>query len=106
MSDEINLSKWKEIPCISGRVATEDDIKKGIAVFAIPSGSEPYDAELPLCAIHIDEESNKRTPCIAIQIEQADDGVFVGVRYLNGGNGVGSANEFELFTEPNAEFGL
>ena len=106
MWDEIDLSKWKEVPSISGRAATEDDVEKGMAVFSIPSGSEPYDVELPLCAIQIDEESNKRTPCIAIQIEQADDGVFVGVRYLNGGNGVGSVNEFELFTEPNAEFGL
>ena len=106
MWDEIDLSKWKEVPCINGRVATEEDIEKGIAVFAIPSGSEPYEVELPLCAIQIDEDSGNRTPCIAIQIEQAENGNFIGVRYLNGGNGVGSAEEFELFTEPNSEFGL
>ncbi|NOX28305.1 MAG: hypothetical protein GXP21_09020 [Gammaproteobacteria bacterium] len=106
MWDEIDLANWKEIPCITGRPATEEDIEGGIAVFAIPFGSKPYDIELPLCAIQIDKESNKRTPCIAIQIEEADNGVFVGVRYLNGGNGVGTTNEFELFFEPNEEFGL
>ncbi len=106
MWNEIDLSKWKEVPCITGRSAVEEDIEKGIAVFAIPSGSKPYDVELPLCAIHIDEENKGRTPCIAIQIEEADNGVFVGVRYLNGGNGVGKSEEFELFTEPNEEFSL
>jgi hypothetical protein len=106
MWDEIDLTKWKDVPCIQGRAATEKDIENGIAVFSIPSGSEPYDVELPLCAIHIEEETNKRTPCIAIQIEQADNSVFIGVRYLNGGNGVGTAGEFELFTQPNEEFNL
>ena len=58
MWNEIDINKWTEVPCITGRIATEEDIKKGIAVFAIPSGSKPYDVELPLCAIQIDEEIN------------------------------------------------
>ena len=106
MWGEIDLDEWKETPCIRGRSATEEDVEKGIAVFAIPSGSEPYEVELPLCAIQINEEGSARTPCIAIQIEKNENGVFVGVRYLNGGNGVGSISEFELFAEPNEEFNL
>lgn len=106
MWEPIDIAKWDEVPCISGRAAREDDISKGIAVFAIPSGSKPYDVKLPLCAIQIDSETKERKPCIAIQIEEADNGVFVGVRYLDGGNGVGAANEFELFEGPNEEFGL
>ena len=106
MWDEIDLEKWKEVPCISARPATEEDVKKGIAVFSIPTGSEAYEIELPLCAIQVNEENGTRTPCIAIQVEQADDGVFIGVRYINGGNGVGGSSVFELFTEPNAEFNL
>ncbi len=106
MWGEIDISKWKETPCITGRPATEDDIASGIAVFLIPSGSNPYQVNLPLCAVHIDSDNGVRTPCIAIQIEEAPEGVFVGVRYLTGGNGVGTADEFELYTEPNHEFGI
>jgi hypothetical protein len=104
MWGKIDLNHWKEIPCTSARAATKSDIQKGLAVFAIPSGSQPYDVNLPLCAVHIDDETGVRTRCIAIQIEEASNGIFVGVRYLNGGNGVGTIQEFELYTEPNEAF--
>ncbi len=103
---KIELDNWREIPCITGKVATEEDINNGIAVFSIPSGSKPYDVKLPLCAIQTDSETNKRVPCIAIQIEEADNGVFIGIRYLDGGNGVGTPEDIELYEEPNEEFGL
>lgn len=106
MWGKIELEKWREVPCIQGRVATEEDIKNGIAVFAIPSGSKPYEVQLPLCAIQIDTETNKRVPCIAIQIEEADNGVFIGVRYLDGGNGIGTPEDIELYDGPNEEFNL
>ena len=106
MWGKIELEKWRETPCITGRSATEEDIKNGIAVFAIPSGSKPYEIQLPLCAVQIDEETKQRIPCIAIQVEEADNGVFIGVRYLNGGNGVGTSEDIELYQEPNEDFGL
>ena len=106
MWGKIELEKWRETPCITGRAATEEDIKNGIAVFAIPSGSKPYEIQLPLCAVQIDEETKQRIPCIAIQVEEADNGVFIGVRYLNGGNGVGTSEDIELYEEPNEDFGL
>lgn len=98
------MLKWRSTPCIRGRPANESDVADGFAVFFIPSGSTAHDVELPLCAIQVDPETGKRTPCIAIQVEQAPNGVFVGVRYLDGGNGVGTADEFELISEPNDEF--
>ncbi len=106
MWGKIELDSWRETPCISGRAATEEDIENGIAVFAIPSGSKPYDIQLPLCAVQTDEETKQRIPCIAIQIEEADNGVFIGVRYLDGGNGVGTPEDIELYEEPNEDFGL
>ena len=106
MWEKIELKKWHEVPCITGRVATEEDIKNGIAVFTIPSGSKPYDIQLPLCAMQIDEKTSERIPCIAIQIEEADNEVFIGVRYLDGGNGVGTPEDIELYEEPNDDFGL
>lgn len=106
MWDEINLDNWEDVPSISGRVATEEDIANGIAVFAIPSGSQAYNVKLPLCAVQIDSETNERVPCIAIQIEEADNGIFIGVRYLNGGNGVVTSEEIELYEQPNEDFNL
>lgn len=38
MWDEIDLFKWKEVPCISGRAATEDDIEKSIRLTYIDIG--------------------------------------------------------------------
>ena len=106
MWEAIDISKWKETPCINNRPATEKDIENGIAVFAIPSGSKPYNIQLPLCAVQVDEETKQRIPCIAIQMEEADNGVFIGVRYLEGGNGVGTPEDVELYEEPNKDFDL
>lgn len=106
MWEEIDSKNWKEVPSISGRSATQKDVEEGRAVFHIPTGSEPYDTELPLFAIQIDSENNSRVPCIAIQIENYSEGTAVGVRYFNGGNGVGMANEFEFYSEITEEFSL
>jgi len=106
MWDAIEIDEWRDIPFISGRVATEQDVKDGRAVFYIPSGSEPYETELPLFALHIDKDNGNKTPCIAIQIETTSEGTAVGVRYIDGGNGVGMANEFEFYSEIPSEFNL
>lgn len=106
MWDAIDIEDWKRVPYISGRVATEQDVKDGRAVFYIPSGSEPYEIELPLFALQIEENSNKKVPCIAIQIEITPKGTAVGVRYINGGNGVGMASEFEFYSEIPDEISL
>ena len=106
MWEAIKPSQWKRTPCLKGRPATEADIEKGIAVFAIPSGSDAQDIDLPVCVIQIDEESRDRIPAIAIQAERADNGVFLGVRYLEGGNGVCTIEDVEFLEGPNHEFGL
>ena len=106
MWEEIKIENWNAVPCVSGRVATEQDIKEEKAVFYIPNGSEPYETELPLFAVQIDEEKNTRVPCVVIQIEVCSAGTTVGVRYFDGGNGVGMANEFEFYNDIPEEFSL
>jgi len=91
---------------MSGRVATEEDVKEGRAVFYIPSGSEPYETELPLFALQIEEDTNEKVPCVVIQIEVTLEGTVVGVRYIEGGNGVGMASEFEFYSELPNEINL
>ncbi|MGR6874015.1 hypothetical protein ACU6U9_17275 [Pseudomonas sp. HK3] len=106
MWEEIDSKDWKNVPFISGRAATEQDVEEGRAVFYIPSGSEPYETGLPLFAVQTDSENNSRVPCVAIQIENCSEGTAVGVRYFSGGNGVGMANEFEFYNEITEEFSL
>ena len=106
MWEAIDINNWKETPCISGRAATEADVSEGRAVFYVPSDSEPYETDLPLFALQLDEESNSKVPCVVIQIENTPEGTAVGVRYIDGGNGVGMANEFEFFSEVPSEVSL
>ena len=106
MWEAIEAGQWKQTPCLKGRPATEADIENGIAVFSIPSGSEAYNIDLPVCVILIDEESGGRTPAITIEAECADDGVFLGVRYIEGGNGVCTIKGVEFLDGPTHEFGL
>lgn len=106
MWEAIELSKWKDTPCISGRPATEEDIENGIAVFAIPSGSSVHSINLPACVIQIEEETGNRLPGIIIQAEEANDDVYLGIRYIAGGNGVCAIGEADILVEPNSEFGL
>lgn len=104
MWDSFEVKDWAQLPCISGRVATEKDIESGIAVFAIPEGSFACEAILPTCVIQVDEETNERIPAVAIQAEQVGELVYLGLRYLGGGNGVCELDEVELLDEPNDEF--
>ena len=100
----INLDTWKDTPCISNCVANENDIANGIAVFSVPSGSRTFDIKLPRCVIQTEEDTGKKIPAIAIQAEEVGDDVYVGVRYLDGGNGACTLPEIELLDSPNELF--
>jgi hypothetical protein len=90
----IDASEWHEVPALSGRVATEEDVRRGTAAFFIEGESTPHPMPLPFCAIQTLEDG-QRVRVVVIQAE-ACSGVIVGVRYLNGGNGVCTLEELEL----------
>ena len=74
-----DLSKIKHV---SGRVATQNDINEGAAVFmlqseGIPIGS-PMKIEIPQYAIHTNVETNEKTKVIIIQAEEAKGQQIVG----------------------------
>ncbi len=104
----IDISTWKEILFLSGRLADELDVKEGRAVFCLQlsGGVEafPYKMSLPACALLYDEEAESRIPVIVIQAEVADDCVTVGYRHLTGGNGVCLLDELEILDGPTNEF--
>ncbi|WP_081367574.1 hypothetical protein [Alteromonas mediterranea] len=91
----------KEIPFVSGRVATEDDINRGAAVFLLQSEGvnigTPIDIELPQYATHYDEESGVKTNVVLIQAEKADNYEYYGAyTFEDGGYLIGYSDEFTL----------
>lgn len=99
----IAMAEWQDTPFIVGKPASEQDIEAGIAVFAVPTGSIPYDISLPTCAIHFSEDKSE-TPILVIQAEAVDGVVFIGARLLSGGNMVCTLEEVELLSGPDQRF--
>lgn len=101
----IDIANWRETPCLTGRPATQDDVGAGRSVFAAPGAdSKPIDLKLPLCAIHTDLETGKKTPVILVQAEDVNGNQTVGYRYLSGAGGVCLLFELELLDEPDDRF--
>lgn len=106
----IDVLRWEDVPCLVDRVATEEDVREGRAVFYLRSpeeiGAEYTDIGLPHCAILTVEDGPQQVPVIIIQSERAGDKHYIGFRFLNGGNGIGLLPEFELIEAPNERFAL
>ncbi len=101
----IDMRSWKSTPCVSGRLATEQDVKEGRATFYIAGDKatlKPIAMSLPACAIL--REEKKETPVIVIQAEETPKSKTVGVRFLAGGNGVCTLEELEFLVAPDARF--
>ena len=100
-ADDVQWPSLKEIPFVSGRVATEDDINRGAAVFLLQSEGvnigTPIDIELPQYATHYDEESGVKTNVVLIQAENADNYEYYGAyTFEDGGYFIGYSDEFTL----------
>lgn len=91
----IEVTRWREVPFISARVATEADVASGAAVFYIQGESEPASIILPACALQKLEDGSTK-PVIVIQAEKTPHGVYLGIRPLVGGNGICTIEEVEF----------
>jgi len=101
----IDMNHWKATPCVSGRLATERDVKEGRAVFYIEGDEttlKPMALSLPTCAIL--REEKKETPVIVIQAEETPKSKTMGVRFLGGGNGVCTLEDLEILASPDTRF--
>ena len=102
---------WPPLPnhgFISGRAATEDDVRAGNAVFVLRSDGrlvgDPSPLTIPQYVIHVSED--ERWPAILVQAERAGNQEIVGVRYLDDRLGAAMLHEFELLgTQPPAMAG-
>lgn len=101
---EIKLEIWQNTPFTAGRVANEDDVREGRAVFYVDGPSEAATLSLPRCAL-LRENGGHARPVVVIQAEVRFDGkIFVGYRPLAGGNGVCTLDELDLLDGPNELF--
>ncbi len=101
---QIRPEAWRDTPCTPGRVAIEDDVREGRAVFYIDGPSQAAEVRLPRCAL-LHEEGGKVLPVILIQAESRSDGeVLVGYRPLVGGNGICMLGEVDLLDGPDEMF--
>ncbi len=96
---ELDLANWKVTPAISNRVAVEQDVVDGCAVFYIEGkveGHNTINLPLPSIAYQLNPDTDEKTLAIVIQAEYVDGKELVGVRYLEGGNGVCTLKEIEF----------
>ncbi len=103
---QIDVERWRETPCLRGRIAVEQDVKDGRAVFylgnAAEIGAAPVDIGLPhCCVVHADDI---HVPAIVIQSEHAEPKHYIGYRPIRGGNGMCLLSEVELLDEPDERF--
>ena len=95
----IDLNNWTETPHVSGRIATEEDVNNGNATFRIDDQGQEHKAlniKIPSLAYHTDQETNEKTPVVVIQGEQVGDQKVVGIKYLDGSDGVCLLFELEF----------
>jgi hypothetical protein len=100
----IDIDQWEATPHVRGRVAVEQDVQDGRAVFYLADANEIgavyVDIQLPRCAILVESG----TPVILIQSERVQQKHLVGFRPISGSNGVGLITDFELLEEPDDRF--
>ncbi|RRO25529.1 hypothetical protein [Flavobacteriaceae bacterium 14752] len=95
----IDLKNWIETPHVSGRLATEEDVKNGSATFLVDDKSEEHKAlniKIPSLAYHFDQETNEKKPVVVIQGEKVGDQKVIGIKYLDGTDGVCLLFELEF----------
>lgn len=102
----IILKNWKQTSAINNRVANENDVKEGRAVYYIEGDykdHKPIKINLPKLANLTDFDTKQKELVVVIQIEETPKGTVVGYRNFTGGNGAGLLNDFEILNDEEVE---
>jgi hypothetical protein len=99
----IKLDDWEKVLFIKDRIATEEDVKSGRAVFYVKNDEvneyhQPIDIEIPSLAYHVDE-TGERKMVVMIQTETTGEQELAGIRFFEGGNGVCMLDELEFIKQ-------
>ena len=101
--NKIDLKNWTDTPHLKGRLATESDVKSGAATFIIDGqGQEhrPLDIKIPALAFQIGVDTKEKTAVVVIQGEQIGEQQIVGIKYLDGSDGVCTLSELQFVESP------
>ncbi len=93
-----------EVKSVSNRIATEEDVNSGAAVFLLKSGEihigTPMKIVIPQYAIHTDLDSGEKSDVIIIQAEEADGKKYIGAKVVGQEEYmIGLYEEFKLLGE-------
>jgi hypothetical protein len=94
-----NISDWQTIEVIEERAATQDDVNRCNAIFAVGEGqSEPVSTPgLPALAL-LTIGAGREREVVIVQIENriGSEMTMVGYVLPGGGNGIGLLSEFRI----------
>ncbi len=98
----IDIKSWDKTQVITDRVATEDDVKKGLAVYYIDDNSvdhSPYKTTLPKLAYLINADTKKEELVIVIQIEIVQKDTVAGFKNIDGRKGACMLYELKFLND-------
>jgi hypothetical protein len=78
---QIDFNEWNRVPHIKERIATEQDVIEGRAVYYIIDGGHGHqtlDIPVPSIAYHVDSETKEKTMVVVIQAEKSADKEVIG----------------------------
>ena len=96
----VDRAGWRDVPFVENRLATDEDVRCGRAVFYFEGEASQVVTGLNLPALaELINEDGKVEIVIIIQVEAIvgeEDTFTIGYRRFDGGNGVGLGHEFKL----------
>ncbi|MDO8999177.1 MAG: hypothetical protein Q7W45_05385 [Bacteroidota bacterium] len=106
----IDIKSWNQVPIVNGRLPTYEETQNGTALLYIDKNvnpdlqeAKPYDMMLPKLAYFTNPRTKKEEIVIVIQIVEFTNFIWVGFRYLTGGNGASKFKEFRFLSDSEVE---
>lgn len=103
----INKQNWQNLPVMRDRIATNEDVSAGNAVFNLrpeDGVAMPINMRLPQTAIYYHEDQ-RQIPVIIVQAEELGDNKIIGMYTLDGEVMIGALTEVDL-VEPDDFFAM
>jgi len=106
----MDIKSWDKAPVVNGRLPTYEETQNGTSLLFIDKKvnpdlkeAKPYNITLPKLAYHTNPRTKKEEIVVVIQIVEFANYIWVGYRYLTGGNGSSKFREFRFLTDDEVE---
>lgn len=102
MFPPVDISEWNDVPVVSKRLPTKDEIEEGKSLILVDKEKYPeaeaLDMDLPALARFQSPYTHREEIVLLIQAIRIDEDSIVGFRYPSGGNGSAYLSEVNLLT--------